>query len=298
VTSTDVFVSSAAGFASADFALARMVRLARVFRAAKVLRLAQSLSELRVLIRTLTASFRALCLSMTLLSFLILSGGILISQALTSYMENDSEPHAERSWAFDNFGSSTKASRRMFDATFTYAWVSDSRRMTDNINQYLLIFWILWTLLINFTVMRVIGAIFFKQTLDIANEDKERMELQRMEKKQTYAETIRTVFQQADTSGDGLVSTEEFKAFICNHEVAETFSKLDLELFEVVALFRLLADDMGRADYEEFLQGALKLKTTASTIDAIQILHASRMIEDQIEGLAEILVGEIVYEST
>jgi hypothetical protein len=298
ITSIETYLFSTMGWSSADanFALARLIRLARIFRVAKVIRFAQSLADLRILVRTLARSARALFGSMLLLSFIIMAGGILITQSLVAFMEDQQASFAERAWAYEHFGSASKATHRMFDATFTFSWVTDSRRMADNITSAFLVFWVLWTLLINFTVMHVIGAIFLKQTLVIANEDSDRMQLQRMELKETYAEMIRDILLRADTSGDGMVTVEEFSAFIQNADVAECFAKLDLELFEVVALFRLLCDENGKADYEEFLQGALKLKSTASTIDAIQILHASKMIEDQIEGLAELIVGDVIVE--
>jgi hypothetical protein len=228
---------------------------------------------------------------MILLSFIIISGGVLISQSLTAFMENSHQPLEQRRWAFDRFGSASRATHRIFDATFSFSWVEDSRQMIKEVNGLFAIFWCIWVILINFTVMRVIEAIFLKQTLAVAREDAERMELQVMAQKEHHAAAIRDIFVKADSSGDGVVSSEEFLAFIYRPDVADAFIKLDLELIEVVALFRLLADEHGQADYEEFLQGALKLKSSASTIDAIQILHASKMLEDQIEGLAELLVG-------
>lgn len=215
----------------------------------------------------------------------------MASQSLSGFMENEAQPYGERYWAYQRFGGATKASLRMFDATFSFSWVEDSRRMVEKVSGLFCIFWILWTVSINFTVMRVISAIFLKQTLVISAEDHERMQLQRLASKENYAQKIREILENADTSGDGYISSDEFMAFIYSPEVADAFIKLDLELLEVVALFRLLSDDSGTVDYEEFVQGALKLKQTASTLDAIQILHASKMLEDQIEGLAELIVG-------
>jgi hypothetical protein len=295
VTSVETYFLTASGLLSSEgnsnVSLLRLFRLARVARVIKVIRFAQSFSELRVLVRTLKISLRALVMSMMLLSCMIMAGGVMLAQALTAFIENTHKPLADRQWVWEHFGSASRATRRLFAATFSTSWVDDYRMMVDKVGGATAIFWVLWTVLINFTVMRVIGAIFLKQTLVVAGEDAERMELQRMAKKESYAEEIRAIFVKADSSGDGLVSTEEFVEFIYSADVAEAFVKLDLELIEVVALFRLLADDTGRADYEEFLQGALKLKSNASTIDAIQILHASKMLEDQIEGLAELIVG-------
>ena len=42
---------------------------------------------------------------------------------------------------------------------------------------------------------------------------------------------------------------------------------------KVVALFGVLSADDDEADYHEFLSGALKMKGSARTIDAVQILH-------------------------
>merc|ERR1711871_1078615 len=130
--------------------------------------------------------------------------------------------------------------------------------------------------------MRVISALFLKQTLAVANVDAERVMMQKMKEKERFANVIREIFISADTSGDGAINAEEFKRMVVDPVVGQCFEKLGLEVYEVVTLFHLLADDDGIADYEEFLEGALKMKNSARTIDVIQILHEHMKLGKQL----------------
>merc|ERR1712187_680589 len=87
------------------------------------------------------------------------------------------------------------------------------------------------------------------------------------------------IFSKADTSGDGKLSKLEFQAMMQDTVLVEMFEGLDLDADEVHALFSILSSDDGYADYEEFLVGALKMKSSARTFDAIQILHVLGSIQ-------------------
>jgi len=294
VTSLETFLLPLIGLDGemANMSLIRIVRVARIARVAKVIRFAQGLSDLRVLIKTITASMPALVTSMGLVACIIMAGGVLMVQLLTSFMENEDNSYSVRLWAFNNYGSAVKATYTLFEATFTTGWPKESRKMIEQVDGWLAIFWVLWTVAINFAVMRVIGALFLKQTMNVASDDADRMAVQKMKEKEKFAELIRSIFQKGDESGDGEISAEEFVAMIYDPEVADIFTQLDLELFEVVMLFRLLSNEDGGADYEEFLQGAMKLKNSARTIDVIQILHEVSRVQKRVDAVLSVVLGE------
>merc|ERR1712113_684769 len=73
------------------------------------------------------------------------------------------------------------------------------------------------------------------------------------------------------------------------------FEKLELDAYEVSALFEMLSEEDGVADYEEFLSGAMRMKGSARTIDAVRIMHEQvwlkRQLDDVITGLDHIHKG-------
>lgn len=253
-----------------------------------------------MLLRTFIASIRSLIWSMFLVACIILAGGVLVGQLLVPFMENQDNSYAVRLWAFHNYGSAAKATYTMFEATFSYSWVIESRKMMEKIDGLFVILWVIWTVAVNFAIMRVVAALFLKQTLAVANDDAERMFVQQMQEKEHLADTIRRRlkdrFASGDVSGSGFISEAEFGKMIYDPEVGESFAKLELELFEVVMLFRLLANEEGSTDYEEFLQGAMRMKSSARTIDVIQILHEHTKLQRQMTGLAELILRDSVSD--
>jgi len=271
------------------FTVARLLRLVRVARILKVVRFAQSCSDLRVMLRTLLSSARSLAWSMLLMSGIILISGILLFQFLHSYMENESNPRETRLWVYDTFGGSLSATMVMFEATFSTAWVAYSRRLITEVNPFLSIFWGIYVVMVNFAVMRVISALFLKETMSVAAVDAEKMAMSRMKEKKFIADQIKAIFAEADESGDGTISVSEFTKMIYNPLVGECFDKLELEVFEVATLFQMLVSDDGVADYQEFLEGTLKLKNSARTIDIIQILHEHMKLMKVVEDLCVVV---------
>jgi len=155
--------------------------------------------------------------------------------------------------------------------------------MILEISGYWANFWVLYVVFINFAVMRLIGALFLKQTLASAESDDDKMTMIKLKQKRAFAHEIRQVFVEGDTSGDGLISPEEFKDMLRDPRIGKSFTRLGLEVAEVATLFQLLAADDGSADYEEFLEGALKLTNSVKTIDVIQLLHAQQTLQKQNE---------------
>ena len=84
----------------------------------------------------------------------------------------------------------------------------------------------------------------------------------KMKEHAVFAAELRMIFEEADDSKDGAISSEEFKVMMQNKEVLDHFKNLNLEVDEFTALFSVLSADDGLADYEEFLTGALKMKGT------------------------------------
>lgn len=285
-----VIITSIEAFAvSSDGALTpvlRFFRMARVARFAKMTRVAEKFGELRVITRTLAASIRGLFWSVLLCFFIIMAGGLLITELLAPFMEDPKHAVKDREYMFGRYGSSAKATYTMFEHSFTGRWTTDARKMIEGIDALWVFFWIVWTVGVNFAVMRVIAALFLKQTLAVASDDAQKVAVIKMKERQHFAEVIRSVFAKADSSGDGAISEKEFVSMIYDPEVADNFIKLGLELFEITMLFRLLSDEDGVADYDEFLRGAMQLNSGATNVDIIKILHETATLRAQIAKLA------------
>eukprot|EP00928_Gymnodinium_smaydae_P093362 TRINITY_DN774_c0_g2_i2.p1 TRINITY_DN774_c0_g2~~TRINITY_DN774_c0_g2_i2.p1 ORF type:complete len:572 (+),score=163.45 TRINITY_DN774_c0_g2_i2:55-1770(+) len=266
----------------ANFTFVRIFKILRIFRFARALQIVHYIQDLRVLVKTLVASIRSLMWSLLLISSFIVVGAITMINLTKEYILTEGLPSETRVFFFEKFSTPSRASYTMFEATFSAAWVPTAYRCLQ-VNGFFALFWVLYVIGVNFAVIRVVGALFLKQTMEVANLDKERMLMEKMKHKDATAATLREIFKLADTSGDGSISRTEFESMLEEHEIVDLLKKLDLDLDEVEALFSVLSADDGEADYEEFLAGALKMKSSARTIDAVQIVHQQMKVQRDIQ---------------
>jgi len=118
-----------------------------------------------------------------------------------------------------------------------------------------------------------------------AANDTEMMAMTRLKQKEKFAGKLRKFFEDADTSGDGLISADEMEDAMKKPTVMACLQVLELEVFEVTALFKLLDDGDGLVSFEEFVAGAMRLKGNARAIDSIAIMHETNKMKSKIERL-------------
>merc|ERR1719387_3374640 len=111
--------------------------------------------------------------------------------------------------------------------------------------------------------------------------------MEKLKQKERFADTLRRIFLEADTSGDGLISKDELKDSLRNPTVQACMQMLELQIYEVSALFNILDDGDGQVSFEEFLGGAMRLKGNARAIDSICIMHEQNKIKLSMEVIVE-----------
>ena len=83
--------------------------------------------------------------------------------------------------------------------------------------------------IIVFAVIRVISAIFLKDTLDAAHNDAENLVFDRLKKKASYVRKLQDIFKAIDNTSDGMVTEDQLTSVLANPTVAAYFQTLDVE---------------------------------------------------------------------
>merc|ERR1719253_726914 len=98
--------------------------------------------------------------------------------------------------------------------------------------------------------------------------------------KAMYTDKLHQFFIEADTSGDGYMSFEEFQDLLTHPKALTYMQTLELDVHEAESLFHLLDDGDGKVSFDEFLHGIVRLKGQARSLDVITILHNNtRMLQ-------------------
>lgn len=103
--------------------------------------------------------------------------------------------------------------------------------------------------------------------------------MEKVKAQEQLAKRLKVVFEQGDASGNGLLSREEFEDMIEDPNIVDLFQAMELEVYEISALFNLLCEVEEEVNFEDFLGGALRLKGNARSIDAVVIMHEQRQLK-------------------
>lgn len=214
-----------------------------------------------------------------------------MTQLAHAFMNDTRMEPQRREWLYSNFGTVTSSMYAMFESTFPGTWPAFSRPLIEEVHYAFSVFWVLWVVLVSFVTIRVVGAVFLAQTMQVAIADQEKCAMHQLKKKGEMSETLRMMFRAADTSGDGAMSQEEFDQMISQESVVDDFAKMGMDVDAVSQFFAVLIADDGTADYEEFITGALAMATSAPGMDMMKNLQEQIKLTHEIQQIKEAVLA-------
>jgi len=136
-----------------------------------------------------------------------------------------------------------------------------------------------------FGVLNVVVASFVDSASQISRKDRELVTQNEIEKNMQYAANIRRFFHEADVDKTGTLSWEEFESYLQNQKVQAYFQSFELDVSQARTLFKLLdLDESNDVGIDEFVEGCMRMKGPARSIDVNMLLYESeKMIDRQVE---------------
>lgn len=261
----------------------KMLRIVRVFR---VFRFFRELSLLALMIVDSTAN---LGWAIILLSLIIYVFAILFtSEAAVYIQERESDPAFEREvsqlkfW----FGNLPRTIYSLIQAMLggvSWGVCSDSLLHLNIVMCGMFIFYVAFTIL---AVMNVVTGVFVDNAVETARSTRDFMIAKEMELKEKYASEMRDLFIEMDKDGSGTVGLEEINEYLEDPRVQAFFNTLGLDTNDTERLFKLIDDDgSGDVDVGEFLDGCLRLKGQARSLDVYAIMHDLKLVENKVDDL-------------
>mmetsp|Transcript_42148 Transcript_42148/g.98320 ORF Transcript_42148/g.98320 Transcript_42148/m.98320 type:complete len:544 (-) Transcript_42148:110-1741(-) len=272
-------ISSAAGDADQNTRGFRILKLARIFRALRIVKTVNLFHPLRVLLSTCIASIGALFWSMTLLLVLKLGFSLLICQAIHPFLVDTTLELATRNEMYLLYGSFWNTMYTMFEITHSGGWPLLVRPVIEKLGWGFAVPFLIYVTLVIFAVIRIVTALFLKETLTCADDDAAVALKEKSRRTRVYKEKLREVFFAADKDGDGNLTPEEFFATVDLPKVRSYLSLLEVNIKDCEPLFEILDDGDGVITIEEFCQGILHMKGPASALDIVMLQRENRRIQ-------------------
>eukprot|EP00928_Gymnodinium_smaydae_P035832 TRINITY_DN25142_c0_g1_i1.p1 TRINITY_DN25142_c0_g1~~TRINITY_DN25142_c0_g1_i1.p1 ORF type:complete len:575 (-),score=50.42 TRINITY_DN25142_c0_g1_i1:165-1835(-) len=268
VGSTDLYVfEPLKGRLGLDLSALRFIRFLKVIRALRIIKAVMLFYELRVLLRTIYSCTRSLATCVALLFVMMLLPGILISQLVQDVTGNSSHDLDLRRSIHHLYGNALASTYTFFQITMSGCWPNFVSPLVDRVSSWYLVFFLPYITFVVFAVIRIITALFLKATMDMAASDADMIVAEHMQKKEILMRQLQVFFQEADSSGDSLLTMDELETAISCKKVKSWLHHLGLEVHDCKLLFYLLDNGDGFITVDEFMRGVGRLKGTSRAIE-------------------------------
>merc|ERR1719424_2146831 len=110
-----------------------------------------------------------------------------MAQMAEGCIKNEAYDDDLRLWAYEHYGTGTRAAYTMLEATLSGGWPKYARRLIFEVSPLYIFFWGLYVTIVVFAIIRVITALFLKNTLKVSEGDDEMMVLHLTKQRHAFA---------------------------------------------------------------------------------------------------------------
>jgi len=216
----------------------------------------------------------------------MLSSGLVFNFMLEPFILDTSQPTQARMDIYERFGSFSRAFTTMLEMTLGN-WVPPTRMLIEHVSEWYAPVLRVYVCVINFAVIQVVRSVFIHETFNVASMDCDIMIMQQEQKIQKHATNMEILFAEADESGDGYVTLEEFEQITTDPRVKSWLAAMDFDVSDARLVFELIDDGDQKLSATELAQGVRRLKGTARSIDMISLQNVCRRIERYLVYMAD-----------
>ncbi|CAE7445558.1 TCEA1 [Symbiodinium natans] len=283
------------------FANMSFLRICRVFRLVRVVRLVRTvkwLRSLRTMLFAMISSLGSLIWAFVMICFIMFVFSIIFGNAAVAYFENVSSTdqtdldNAEA--VYDTFGSIYESFVTLFGAIFggtDWMMFQPILRLLGS-DGYGELYFCMFLFYIGFCLvglLNVVTGIFVDSAVTTRTED-EVVDSYREDLQRTSDE-VKRIFHSADIGDSGRLTLEAFSQCLKqNAWVAAYFAGLDIGADDAGTIFTLMdTNNSGDITVEEFVQGTMKLKGHAKSIDIFAIMFDMTRLGLQVQKLCSLV---------
>eukprot|EP00929_Paragymnodinium_shiwhaense_P116324 TRINITY_DN8577_c0_g3_i1.p1 TRINITY_DN8577_c0_g3~~TRINITY_DN8577_c0_g3_i1.p1 ORF type:complete len:654 (-),score=150.91 TRINITY_DN8577_c0_g3_i1:138-2099(-) len=275
-------------------AVLRLVRMARLLRLLRFAKTFEVFDVLRLLVRAVKSCVVTMLWSAVLLLLITIASSMFLSYTLSDDFVSEGIHGDERRLLYRYFGTFTRSFVSMFEMTFGN-WVPISRLLQEEVGEQYAWYILSYRFVVGFSVVMVVRAIFISETLRSAQNDDEVLVMQKNRQVKHHTEKMELFFQEADESGDGFISLDEFKAVLENPKVKQWLAAQDINISDADLVFQLADTDEdegeSRLSAEELVRGLSKVKGTAKSMDMVAVSYTIQRMERKLNDLCQEVLG-------
>ncbi|CAE7221746.1 Scn10a [Symbiodinium sp. CCMP2456] len=256
------------GLLPVDPMLLRLARLARLLRLMRLVRKLKGFDALYILTTALRGSVTVLLWSFLMLFLLQLMFALFLQRVVSDSIESNIASEvlvAESNELFLYFGTCSRCLLTMFEITLGN-WPPVARLLQDHVSEAFTAFSIIHKITIGYALIAVINGVFLKETFQAADNDDKIMMRNTEKKRHQHIKKMKSLFEAADETGDGVLDREEFIQVMTDPEIVNWLAAMDLHISDPNMVFDMVQED-GGITAEQLVKGVSRLKGSARSTD-------------------------------
>lgn len=234
------------------------------------------LQEVRALMHSVISSVRSLIWTMLVLWFIVYLNAVYFTTLVANYARTDPDEFTDAADLRLYWGSLGTSAATLFKAVtggIDWCVASDPLAKISWGAERMFFSYIVFVALF---ILNIATGIFVDASISSSSAQKE-IEI---------VAGLRDVFNIEDDDGDGEVSWGEFEQHCMNPKLRAVFSAVGLDVSEAQALFKLLdCDGSGAISLDEFVDGCIRLRGTAKSIDVATLMYENRRTSKKLQQM-------------
>lgn len=258
------------------FQIIRFSRLTRLLRVIRVMRFIPP--TIKVMVHSIMSSFSALLWVFMILLLIMYAFALIFMHGVTAHFEeeNGRDPILD-AMLMEHYGT-------IFDGIISlFGSISGGLNWRELLRPLLEVggmygcFFVFYIYFMIFGALNVVTSVFVDSVYKLSLKSRDIAVQQERQMTSIQIARIENFFREADVDASGQLSFEEFEDSLMNEECAAHFSSLGLDISQATALFALLdKDNSNEIGIDEFVEGCMKLKGEAKSLDVNMLLFEQR----------------------
>jgi hypothetical protein len=280
-----------------NISVLRIVRMVRIMRVFRMIRMMRFFRDLRVMVSAIVSTIRTACWALILLLMATYIFGVALAQIVGEHVgthRDAGEPLAQDDPLLIYFGSLLRVVCSLFMSISGGIDWADGFFPLMKVNWVSVIIYLFFILFASFCMLNVIIGIFCQNAMAAYDQDREKLMEAQMKERKKYVDSLTSLFNEWDSSGDGVLAYAEFEEHLEDDAMLAVLKALEIERRDALTLFELLdVDGSGGLNIDEFICGCIQFRGGAKAVQIEKSAHDTRTMLKKL-GMVEQTVDKLL----
>lgn len=267
----------------------RLFRLLKLSKIVRVVKIVRAFRELRMMLHAVRHSVGALLWAIVMLMFFLYVFSLIFVQGFTAYLADNADtlPEDDFSEIMEHFGSVMTTVISLYKAGLGGDDWSTYYAIADRVHWSYGCLFLFYIAFFSFTVTNILTGMIVENVVSMSAHDEENVLLEFRRSQNGALEAAERVFTRIDHDDSGDITLNEFLAHSQSDEVQALMSTIGLDVRDAELFFRMLHECSPgeKVNVKLFVEGCLKIRGTASSIDVQCLSCEVRVIRQMIADL-------------